>query len=88
MRTRVASAGSQRVLRSTSEALLPWILDSAEGAAELPNTLRTFFEIPADQTVVEPKYRTVEVSAYLNRGGSALFVLNKEIELEFKKPTP
>ncbi len=66
---------------------LAQILDSAESVAEGVNTLRAFFEIPAAQTVVEPKYRTVEVSGYLNRGGSALGVVNKHITLTFKQPS-
>jgi len=68
---------------------LAQILESAERAAEMPNTLRTYFEIPVEQTVVEAKYKESEVSpAPFNRGGSALGITNTHIELKFKVPKP
>lgn len=66
---------------------LAQILNAAEdGGVEGANTLRTFFEIPVASTIVEPVYGTIEVSTYLNRGGSALHVVNKDIILKFKQP--
>ena len=65
---------------------LTQILASAEALGEGVNTLRTFFEVPVEQTVVEPKYRTSELSIYLNRGGSAQGVISNSIELKFKTP--
>jgi len=66
---------------------LAQILESAESAAEAPNTLRTYFEIPVDQTVVEAKYKQSEVSPVpFNRGGSADGITNTHITLTFKQP--